>query len=175
MKKYRYFTFRNFVALNVIEGDMHFVDPMSFWKQAKVLEIKQAALEGRPVESGLTFPLSDADIRILRVRITPVAFEKSLQELLLLMEDGLIVIGNSDSPEKTSYGHTAINAHEGSINDAIQAIRDDFAKDKDGWFEWNWMIQATTKGWEWANQQVAQMDNAEYHREQADFFEEDDS
>ena len=170
MKNYKYFTFRSFVALNVIEGDMHFVDPMSFWKQAKVLEVKQAALEGRPVEGGLIFPLSDADIRILRVRITPVAFEKSLQELLLLMEEGLIVIGNSDSPEKTSYGHTAINAHEGSINDAIQAIRDDFAKDKDGWFEWNWMIQTTTKGWEWANRIDRKIPTEEFRKERADFY-----
>jgi hypothetical protein len=32
------------------------------------------------------------------------------------------------------------------------------------------MIQATTKGWEWANRQIALMDNAEYHKEQDDFY-----
>lgn len=104
MKNYKYFTFRNFVALNVIDGDMNFVDPIDFWKQAKILEIQQAGLDGRPVEGGFTFPLSNADLRLLRARITPAAFEKSLLELLLLMEEGLIVIGKGDSAEKTSYG-----------------------------------------------------------------------
>ena len=32
------------------------------------------------------------------------------------------------------------------------------------------MIQATTKGWEWANRQIVEMDNAEYHKERTDFF-----
>ena len=173
MKNYKHFTFRNFVAVNVIEGDMHFVDPMSFWKQAKILEIQEAGLDGRPVEGGFTLPLSNADLRLLRERITPVAFEKSLQELLLLMEEGLIVIGDSnDFIEKTSYGHFAITVPEGTIYDAIQAARDDFAKNKDDHCQFTWMIQATTKGWEWANHQVALMDNAEYHREQDDFFQE---
>jgi len=172
MKKYKYYTFRNFVALNVVD-DMHFVDPMCFWKQAKILEIQQAGLDGHPIEGGFTLPLSNADLRLLRERITPAAFEKSLQELLPLMEEGLIVIGDrNDFIEKTSYGHFAITVPEGNIYDAIQAARDDFAKDKDGSFEWCWMIQATTKGWEWANRQIAEMDNAEYHREKHDFFSE---
>ncbi len=170
MRNYKHFTFRNFVAVNVIEGDMHFVDPMSFWKQAKILEIQEAGLEGRPVEGGFTLPLSNADLRLLRERITPAAVEKSLQELLLLMEEGLIVIGKGDSGEKTSYGHTAIKVHEGSINDTIQAVRDDFAKDKDGWFEWNWMIQATTKGWEWANRIDREIPTEEFRKEWADFY-----
>ena len=170
MKNYKHFTFRNFVALNVIEGDMHFVSPMCFWKQAKILEIQQAGPDGRPIEGGFTLPLSNADLRLLRERITPAAFEKSLQELLLLMEEGLIVIGKGDSGEKTSFGHKARKVPEGTIYDAIQAARDDFAKDKDGWFDYSWMIQATTKGWEWANRQVALMDNAEYHKEQDDFY-----
>lgn len=170
MKNYKYFTFRNFVALNVIDGDMNFVDPIDFWKQAKILEIQQAGLDGRPVEGGFTFPLSNADLRLLRARITPAAFEKSLLELLLLMEEGLIVIGKGDSAEKTSYGHTARKVPEGTIYDAIQAARDDFAKDKDGWSEWDWMIQATTKGWDWANSQIAVMDNEEYQKEEDDFY-----
>jgi len=41
-----------------------------------------------------------------------------------------------------------------------------------GWFQQTWMIQATTKGWEWANPQIAEMDNAEYHKEKDDFFRE---
>ncbi|MEY3529248.1 MAG: hypothetical protein RLZ70_316 [Verrucomicrobiota bacterium] len=86
------------------------------------------------------------------------------------MEEGLIVIGKGDSGEKTSFGHRARKVPEGTIYDAIQAARDDFAKDKDGWLEWTWMIQATTKGWEWANRQIVEMDNAEYHKERADFF-----
>jgi hypothetical protein len=77
MKNYKHFTFRNFVAVNVIEGDMHFVDLMSFWKQAKILEIQVAGLEGRPVEGGFTLPLSNADLRLLRERITPAAVEKA--------------------------------------------------------------------------------------------------
>ncbi|MCE2683685.1 MAG: hypothetical protein LW857_00665 [Verrucomicrobiae bacterium] len=170
MKNYRHFTFRNFVALNVVEGDMHFVDPIGFWRRAKILEIQQAGLDGSPVEFGFTFPLSNADLRLLREKITPAAVEKSLQELLLLMEEGLIVIGKGDSGEKTSFGHRARKVPEGTIYDAIQAARDDFAKDKDGWLEWTWMIQATTKGWEWANRQIVEMDNAEYHKERADFF-----
>ena len=170
MKNYKYFTFRNFVALNVID-DMHFVDPIGFWRRAKILEIQQAGLDGHPIEGGFTLPLSNADLRLLRERITPAAFEKSLQELLPLMEEGLIVIGDrNDFIEKTSYGHFAITVPEGTIYDAIQAARDDFAKDKDGWFDYSWMIQATTKGWEWANRQVALMDNAEYHKEQDDFY-----
>ena len=170
MKNYRHFTFRNFVALNVVEGDMHFVDPIGFWRRAKILEIQQAGLDGSPVEFGFTFPLSNADLRLLREKITPAAVEKSLQELLLLMEEGLIVIGKGDSGEKTSFGHRARKVPEGTIYDAIQAARDDFAKDKDGWLEWTWMIQATTKGWEWANRQIVEMDNTEYHKERADFF-----
>jgi len=170
MKNYRYFTFRNFVALNVIEGDMHFVDPIGFWRRAKILEIQQACLDGRPVEFGLAFPLSKADLRLLRERITPAAVEKSLQELLLLMEEGLIVIGKGDSGGKTSFGHRERKVPEGTIYDAIQAAREDFAKDKDDICQWSWMIQATTKGWEWANRQIVEMDNAEYHKEQADFF-----
>ncbi|MEY4403233.1 MAG: hypothetical protein RIR91_1268 [Verrucomicrobiota bacterium] len=171
MKNYKYFTFQNFVAVNVIEGDMHFVDSIGFWRRAKILEIKQAGLDGHPVEGGFTLPLSNADLRLLREKITPAAFEKSLQELLLLMEEGLIVIGDrNDFMEKTSYGHFAITVPEGTIYDAIQAARDDFAKDKDGHCQYTWMIQATTKGWEWANRQIALMDNAEYHREQDDFF-----
>jgi hypothetical protein len=171
MKKYKHFTFRNFVVVNVIEGDMHFVDPMCFWKQAKILEIQQAGLDGRPVEGGFTLPLSNADLRLLRERITPVAFEKSLQELLLLMEEGLIVIGDrNDFIEKTSYGHFAITVPEGTIYDAIQAARNDFAKDKDGWFESTWMIQATTKGWEWANRIDREIPTEEFRKEWADFY-----
>jgi hypothetical protein len=170
MKNYRHFTFRNFVALNVIEGDMHFVDPIGFWRRAKILEIQQAGLDGRPVEFGFAYPHSKADLRLLRERITPAAVEKSLQELLLIMEEGLIVIGKGDSGGKTSFGHRARKVPEGTIYDAIQAARDDFAKDNDGWFEWTWMIQATTKGWEWANRQIVEMDNAEYHKEQDDFY-----
>jgi len=170
MKNYKHFTFRNFVAVNVIEGDMHFVDPMSFWKQAKILEIQEAGLEGRPVEGGFTLPLSNADLRLLRERITPAAVEKSLQELLLLMEEGLIVIGKGDSGEKTSFGHKARKVPEGSINDTIQAVRDDFANDKDGWFEWNWMIQATTKGWEWANRIDREIPTEEFRKEWGDFY-----
>ncbi|PAW83861.1 MAG: hypothetical protein B9S29_04815 [Opitutia bacterium Tous-C2FEB] len=170
MKNYKYFTFRNFVALNVID-DMHFVDSIGFWRRAKILEIQQAGLDGRPIEFGFAFPLSNADLQLLREKITPAAFEKSLQELLPLMEEGLIVIGQGgDFIKKTSYGYFAITVPEGNIYDAIQAARDDFAKDKDGDFQWHWMIQATTKGWEWANRQIAEMDNAEYHKEQDDFF-----
>ena len=176
MKNYKHFTFRNFVAVNVIEGDMHFVDPMCFWKQAKILEIQQAGLDGRPVEGGFTLPLSSTDYVLLIAKITPAAFEKSLQELLPLMEEGLIVIGDSnDFIEKTSYGHFAITVPEGTIYDAIEAARDDFTRDFElkglhSCFEYTWMIQATTKGWEWANRQVALMDNAEYHKEQDDFY-----
>jgi hypothetical protein len=170
MKTYRHFTFRNFVALNVID-DMHFVESIGFWEQAKIWELRQAYQDGRPVEGGFTFPLSSTDYDLLIAKITPAAFEKSLQELLPLMEEGLIVIGQGgDFIKKTSYGYFAITVPEGNIYDAIQAARDDFAKDKDGDFQWHWMIQATTKGWEWANRQIAEMDNAEYHKEQDDFF-----
>jgi hypothetical protein len=170
MKNYKYFTFRNFVAVNVIEGDMHFVDSIGFWRRAKILEIQQAGLDGHPIEGGFTLPLSNADLRLLRERITPVAFEKSLQELLLLMEEGLIVIGKGDSGEKTSFGHKARKVPEGTIYDAIQAARDDFAKDTDGWFEWTWMIQATTKGWEWANRIDREIPTEEFRKEWADFY-----
>jgi len=143
---------------------MHFVDSIGFWRRAKILEIQEAGLDGCPVEFGFAYPLSSADLRLLRERITPAAVEKSLQELLLLMEEGLVVIGDhNDFIEKTSYGYFAITVPKGTIYDAIQAAREDFAKDKDGSFEWVWMIQATTKGWEWANRQIALMDNAEYH------------
>jgi hypothetical protein len=170
MKSYKYFTFRNYVALNVVD-DMLFVNPICFWKQAKILEIQQAGLDGRPIEGGFSLPLSNADLRLLRERITPAAVEKSLQELLPLMEEGLIVIGDrNDFIEKTSYGHFAITVPEGTIYDAIEAAREDFRKDEHGHFEWSWMIQATTKGWEWANRQIALMDNAEYHKEQDDFY-----
>jgi hypothetical protein len=170
MKNYKYFTFRNFVAVNVIEGDMHFVDSIGFWRRAKILEIQQAGLDGHPIEGGFTLPLSNADLRLLRERITPVAFEKSLQELLLLMEEGLIVIGKGDSGEKTSFGHKARKVPEGTIYDAIQAARDDFAKDTDGWFEWTWMIQATTKGWEWANRIDREIPTEEFRKEWGDFY-----
>ena len=170
MKNYKHFTFRNFVALNVID-DMHFVDSIGFWRRAKILEIQEAGLDGCPVEFGFAYPLSSADLRLLRERITPAAVEKSLQELLLLMEEGLVVIGDhNDFIEKTSYGYFAITVPKGTIYDATQAAREDFAKDKDDICQWTWMIQATTNGWEWANRQIALMDNAEYHKEQADFF-----
>ncbi len=158
------------MAVNVIEGDMHFVDSIGFWRRAKILEIQQAGLDGHPIEGGFTLPLSNADLRLLRERITPVAFEKSLQELLLLMEEGLIVIGKGDSGEKTSFGHKARKVPEGTIYDAIQAARDDFAKDTDGWFEWTWMIQATTKGWEWANRIDREIPTEEFRKEWADFY-----
>ena len=158
------------MAVNVIEGDMHFVDSIGFWRRAKILEIQQAGLYGHPIEGGFTLPLSNADLRLLRERITPVAFEKSLQELLLLMEEGLIVIGKGDSGEKTSFGHKARKVPEGTIYDAIQAARDDFAKDTDGWFEWTWMIQATTKGWEWANHIDREIPTEEFRKEWADFY-----
>ena len=158
------------MAVNVVEGDMHFVGPICFWKQAKILEIQQAGLDGHPVEGGFTLPLSNADLRLLREKITPAAFEKSLQELLVLMEEGLIVIGKGDSGEKTSFGHKARKVPEGTIYDAIQAARDDFAKDKDGWFEWSWMIQATTKGWEWANRIDREIPTEEFRKEWADFY-----
>jgi hypothetical protein len=170
MKNYKYFTFRNFVAVNVIEGDMHFVDSIGFWRRAKILEIQQAGLDGHPVEGGFTLPLSNADLRLLREKITPAAFEKSLQELLVLMEEGLIVIGKGDSGEKSSFGHKARKVPDGTIYDAIQAARDDFAKDKDGWFEWSWMIQATTKGWEWANRIDREIPTEEFRKEWADFY-----
>jgi hypothetical protein len=171
MKNYKYFTFRNFVAVNVIEGDMHFVDSIGFWRRAKILEIQQAGLDGHPIEGGFTLPLSNADLRLLRERITPVAFEKSLHELLLLMEEGLIVIGDrNDFIEKTSYGHFAITVPEGTICDAIQAARDDFAKDKDDICQWSWMIQATTKGWEWANRIAREIPTEEFLKEDADFY-----
>jgi hypothetical protein len=172
MKEYKYFTFRNFVALNVTD-DFNFVDIVDFWMQAKVLEIQQAGMDGGTIEGGFSLPLSDADIQVLRTKLKPEVFEKSLQELLLLMEEGLIVIGDrNDFIEKTSYGHFAITVPEGTIYDAIQAARDDFAKDKEDHCQFTWMIQATAKGWEWAKRQVALMDNAEYHREQDDFFQE---
>ena len=159
------------MALNVVEGDMHFVDSIGFWRRAKILEIQQAGLDGHPIEGGFTLPLSNADLRLLRERITPVAFEKSLQELLLLMEEGLIVIGDrNDFIEKTSYGHFAITVPEGTIYDAIQAARDDFAKDKDDICQWSWMIQATTKGWEWANRIAREIPTEEFLKEDADFF-----
>jgi hypothetical protein len=171
MKNYKYFTFRNYVALNVVEGDMHFVDSIGFWRRAKILEIQQAGLDGHPIEGGFTLPLSNADLRLLRERITPVAFEKSLQELLLLMEEGLIVIGDrNDFIEKTSYGHFAITVPEGTIYDAIQAARDDFAKDKDDHCQFTWMIQATTKGWEWSNRIAREIPTEEFLKEDADFF-----
>jgi hypothetical protein len=172
MKKYKYYTFRNFVALNVVD-DMHFVDPISFWIQARKWEIQQAGLERCHDDGQVVAPLSEVDLLGKRELFIPEAFEKSLQELLPLMDEGLVVIGDrNDFIEKTSYGHFAITVPEGTIYDAIQAARDDFAKDKDGRFEWCWMIQATTKGWEWANRQIAEMDNAEYHKEKHDFFHE---
>jgi hypothetical protein len=158
------------MEVNVIEGDMHFVDSIGFWRRAKILEIQQAGLDGHPIEGGFTFPLSNADLRLLREKITPAAFEKSLQELLVLMEEGLIVIGKGDSGEKTSFGHKARKVPDGTIYDAIQAARDDFAKDKDGWFEWSWMIQATTKGWEWANRIDREIPTEEFRKECADFY-----
>ena len=158
------------MALNVIEGDMHFVGPICFWIQAKILEIQEAGKFGVTAESGISFPRSGSDILALRESLTSVALEKSLQELLLLMEEGLIVIGKGDSGEKTSFGHRARKVPEGTIYDAIQSARDDFAKDKDDICQWSWMIQATTKGWEWANRQIVEMDNAEYHKERTDFF-----
>ena len=160
------------MALNVVEGDMHFVGPICFWKQAKILEIQEAAKINRPAGDGVSFPHSEDDIQLLRKKVTPAAVEKSLQELLLLMEEGLIVIGKGDSGEKTSFGHKARKVPDGTIYDAIQAAREAFAKDKDDICQWSWMIQATTKGWEWANRQIAEMDNAEYHRERNDFFQE---
>jgi hypothetical protein len=172
MKKYKCYTFRNFVALNVVD-DMHFVDPISFWIQAKRWEIKQAGKALLPDEGQGIAPLPGRVRLGERERLMPEAFEKSIQELLPFMEEGLIAIGDhNDFKEKTSYGHFAITVPEGTIYDAIQAARDDFAKDKDGRFEWCWMIQATTKGWEWANRQIAEMDNAEYHKEKHDFFHE---
>jgi hypothetical protein len=170
MKEYKYFTFRNFVVLNVTD-DFNFVDIVDFWMQAKILEIQQTGMDGRTIEGGFALPLSDADIQVLRTKLTPEVFEKSLQELLLLMEEGLIVIGDSnDFIEKTSYGHFAITVPEGTIYDAIQAARDDFAKDKDGWFESTWMIQATTKGWEWANRIDGEIPTEEFRKEWADFY-----
>ena len=159
------------MALNVIEGDMHFVDSIGFWEQAKISELRQAYQEGRPVEGGFVFPLSSTTHYLLMEKVTPAAIEKSLQELLLLMEDGLIVIGDrNDFIEKTSYGHFAITVPEGTIYDAIQASRDDFAKDKDDICQWTWMIQATTKGWEWANRIAREIPTEEFLKEDADFF-----
>ncbi|MEY3828592.1 MAG: hypothetical protein RL636_293 [Verrucomicrobiota bacterium] len=87
------------------------------------------------------------------------------------MEEGLIVIGDrNDFIEKTSYGHFAITVPEGTIYDAIQAARDDFAKDKDDICQWSWMIQATTKGWEWANRIAREIPTEEFLKEDADFF-----
>ncbi len=160
------------MALNVVEGDMHFVGPICFWKQAKILEFEEAGKFGVPAEHGIPFQRSGDDIQLLRDSLTSVALEKSLQELLLLMEEGLIVIGKGDSGEKTSFGHKARKVPMGTIYDAIQSARDDFAKDKDDICQWSWMVQATTKGWDWANCQIAEMDNAEYHRERDDFFRE---
>jgi hypothetical protein len=176
MKNYKHFTFRNFVVVNVIEGNMHFFDLIGFWRRAKILEIQQAGLDGRPIEGGFAFPLSNADLRLLRERITPVAVEKSLQELLLLMEEGLIVIGDrNDFIEKTSYGHFAITVPEGTIYDAIEAARDDFTRDFElkglhSCFEYTWMIQATTKGWEWANRIDREIPTEEFRKEWADFY-----
>ena len=171
MKNYRYLTFRNFVAVNVIEGDMHFVDSIGFWEQANISELRQAYQDGRPVEGGFVFPLSSAAHDLLMEKVTPAAVEKSLHELLLLMEEGLIVIGDrNDFIEKTSYGHFAITVPEGTICDAIQAARDDFAKDKDDICQWSWMIQATTKGWEWANRIDREIPTEEFRKERADFF-----
>jgi hypothetical protein len=170
MKNYKYFTFRNFVAVNVVEGDMHFVDSIGFWRRAKILEIQQAGLDGHPIEGGFTFPLSNADLRLLRERITPAAFEKSLQELEPLMEEGLIVIGEDESQRRTSFGHRALISPEGNACDVIKAAREAFAKDKDDICQWSWMIQATTKGWEWANSIDREIPTEEFRKEWADFY-----
>jgi hypothetical protein len=180
MKEYKYFTFRNFVALNVVD-DMYFVDPVGFWRQAKKWELGCAGRVRPPDGSDSSGTLPDSYYKDLRERITPEAFERCLKGLLPLMEEGLIVIGKGDSGEKTSYGYYAVKQPEGTIHDAIQAAREDFAKyqrrefdveNRYVDFEHTWMIQATAKGWEWANRQIALMDNTEYHREQDDFFQE---
>ncbi|MEY3829635.1 MAG: hypothetical protein RL636_1336 [Verrucomicrobiota bacterium] len=170
MKKYRYFTFRNYVALNVVEGDMHFVGPICFWKQAKILEIQEAGLEGRPVGGEFTLPLSGADLRLLRESVKPLAVEKSLQELEPLMEEGLIVIGEHESQRRTSFGHRALISPAGNACDVIEAAREAFAKDKDDICQWSWMIQATTKGWEWAKDRKKLIDFAVYNEEDRHFY-----
>lgn len=158
------------MALNVVEGDMHFVGPICFWKQAKILEIQEAGLEGRPVGAEFTLPLSGADLRLLRESVKPLAVEKSLQELEPLMEEGLIVIGGHESQRRTSFGHRALISPAGNACDVIEAAREAFAKDTDDICQWSWMIQATTKGWEWANHRAAEIDHVEYRRERDDFF-----
>lgn len=170
MKNYKYFTFQNYVALNVVEGDMHFVGPICFWKQAKTLEIQEAGLEGRPVGGEFTLPLSGADLRLLRESVKPLAVEKSLQELEPLMEEGLIVIGEHESQRRTSFGHRALISPAGNACDVIEAAREAFAKDKDDICQWSWMIQATTKGWEWANRIDREIPTEEFRKERADFY-----
>ena len=158
------------MALNVVEGDMHFVGPICFWKQAKILEIQEAGLEGRPVGGEFTLPLSGADLRLLRESVKPLAVEKSLQELEPLMEEGLIVIGEHESQRRTSFGHRALISPAGNACDVIEAAREAFAKDKDDICQWSWMIQATTKGWEWANRIDREIPTEEFRKERADFY-----
>lgn len=88
------------------------------------------------------------------------------------MEEDLIVVGKSQFREKTSYGYYAIKQPDGTIYDTIEVLRQDYLKDpsSDSNFGWLWMIQATTKGWEWAKDRKEHMNLALYNEEREHFF-----
>lgn len=172
MNHYKYFNFRNFVALN-ISDDLHLIEAMGFWEQARIRELQQAYYDGRPILAGYFFPLSKSEFKRLDDAIRTECFERLLKELLVLMEHDLIVVGKSQFQEKTSYGYYAIKQPDGTIYDAIEVVRQDYLKDPSGdsTFGWSWMIQATTKGWDWAKDRKDHMDLALYHEEQEHFYE----
>jgi hypothetical protein len=171
MNHYKHFNFRNFVAIEVFD-DFFIGGAIGFWLQFKMRERRLAWSRG--LVEGYQLPCSVDGWQKLINEINPSAFEKTLEELLPLMEEGLIVIGESGDfrGEKTSYGYAAVRQPPGNVYDAIVAARAEFQGDpkSNSDFEWHWMIQATTKGWDWAKDRKDHMDLALYNEEQEHFF-----
>jgi hypothetical protein len=171
MNHYKYFNFHNFVAINV-DDDFFVGGAMGFWVQAKVLERRMTCLNG--LVTGYVYPRSEDELDALIDELNPSAFEKTMEELLPLMEEGLIVIGKSGDfhGPKTSYGYAAVQQPAGTFYDAVVAARAEFQKNQkvNSDFEWSWMIQATTKGWEWAKDRKKLIDFAVYNEEDRHFY-----
>lgn len=171
MKNYRYFNFRSFTA-QAVQDDGLFDELFGFfYREINRERMQDAACNpGRPfvrVGFGCKDPVVNREV-----------FERTLYGLKPLMEEGLVVIGRSiQRKKKTSFGFIELDDCDRPIEEMIADVRKDYDTPSDSSLYTeldnvgvNWSVQATTKGWAWANELMDSIPKEIFDAEDDDYF-----